>query len=113
MFLWIVKPTVGIVVPGGEAQNTWDNILRREPAVCYFSGWLAAIAGCCGHFVRQNIGVWPGKEAPWVSASPNETLGEPHFLQLLCAAFSSRAHLADYYVMIMGALWHQARAFSQ
>ena len=51
---------------------------------------------------------------PWVSGSPNQTLAEPQFLQLLCVAFSSSAHLAEwYYVMIMGGLWHQVRAFSQ
>ena len=32
---------------------------------------------------------------PWFSGSLNQTLAEPHFLQLLCAAFSSSAHLAE------------------
>ena len=55
-----------------------------------------------------------GAGPPWVSGSPNQSLGEPVFLQLLCAAFSSRAHLAEwYYFMIMGGLCHQARAFGQ
>ena len=39
---------------------------------------------------------------PWVSGSPNQTLGEPQIPQLLCVTFSSSAQLADwYYVMIM------------
>ena len=51
---------------------------------------------------------------PWVSGSPNQTLAEPQFLQLLCVALSSSAHLAEwYYAMIMGGLWHQARAFNR
>ena len=59
-------------------------------------------------------GTWLTSYAPWVSGSPNQTSAEPHFLQILCAAFSSSAHLADwYYVMIMRGLWHQARSFSQ
>ena len=46
-------------------------------------------------------GIWPGEvsvglvnscSTPWVSGSPNQTSDEPHFLQLLCAVFSSSAH---------------------
>ena len=45
---------------------------------------------------------------------PEPNLSRAHFLQILCAAFSSSAHLAEwYYVMIMGGLWDQVRAFSQ
>ena len=85
-----------ISVPSTVSRGSWSYL--RDPLA-----FMAAQAA-------------PGDplSSPWVSGSPNQTLAEPKFLQLLCAAFSSSAHLAEwYYVLIMGGLCHQVSAFSQ
>ena len=114
-----------IFAPGGQFQDevglqgwrrqyqdlTWrllamDHLIKPIPEVERITGRTDPIGAA-----YTEGGTW---QAPWVSGSPNQTLAEPQFLQLLCVAFSSSAHLAEwYYVMIMGGLWHQVRAFSQ